>query len=482
MNEVLNAHARNSPGSLAVIYGDASLSYAGLTARRDSLAAELAQLGIEGDRVGISLPNSDFFLLCFFALQINRSTPVPMNPQLKLDDVLYCCRELNLRHLVITRQQYESWWGDHGISREVLPASLKGLLLHAPFSGTLEYVTLSENAPPMSRNSDESLILLSSGSTGKPKGALFNEHSYKSGVARTAAALGIDRSDKRLIVTPLSHGPGLHSALVTLSQGGSVTLLTKPGIPDLILHEVESSGITSFYCHALLYSLLCQRGAGSIYPMRSLRLCLCGASLLPQDVKAAWKQAVPHAPLTPSYGMTEIWGNVAVAKTDRTRDKPSCIGRPLPGVEFRLLESGELLLRSDAMMTGYAGEDAPFIDGWFSTGDLIRPDEEGDWIYQGRLKELIKHQGFSVIPYEVETVLLQFPGIKLAKVFGRTTESGNEEIIAAIQVPGPLPEINDIRSHCAARLAAYKLPGRIVFISDQEISAQTGKIDKKRIL
>ena len=224
--------------------------------------------------------------------------------------------------------------------------------------------------------------------------------------------------------------------------------------------------------------------------MQAERLRYISSGGAPLDL--AWKQKVEAffgLPLFNGYGMTESTAGIAATKPGATRSDTS-VGKMLAGQEIRLDSIntdgiGEIVIRGPNIMAGYYRNKAETekvldADGWLRTGDLGCLDEDGNLQITGRAKELIIRSGFNVYPLEVEAALNQHPDVVQAAVIG-TAANGNEQIVAFIHpLAGSDLNPDDLKSHLAGRLAAYKHPTRWI-ISDRLPAAPSGKILKARL-
>lgn len=190
--------------------------------------------------------------------------------------------------------------------------------------------------------------------------------------------------------------------------------------------------------------------------------------------------------------MTELFRPLSYLAAEPT-DLPDCVGRPVPGVQVRVVddeggdassgEVGELLIRTPAAMDGYLGSPeetrAVLRDGWFHTGDLARVTGDGHVAIAGRKRERILRGGYSVFPQEVEAVLLAHPAVGEAAVVGVPHDELGEEVAAWVALrQGQRAEPDELIAHCRRQLAAFKYPRRITIVAELP-KAATGKVLKK---
>jgi len=227
--------------------------------------------------------------------------------------------------------------------------------------------------------------------------------------------------------------------------------------------------------------------------LKTLRIAVSGAAPCPWELAQEWR-ARTGVRILRGYGMTELFRPISF-RSDDARDVPESIGRPVPGVELRIVddagrprragETGELWIRSPAVMEGYleAREEtrAVLADGWFRTGDLATISSDGFVAIAGRKKELILRGGYSVVPGEVEAVLLAHPAVAEAAVVGVPHPDLGEDIAAFVTLQaGIAVDPAALIAHCRERLAGYKYPRRVTVLDALPKSA-TGKILKGQL-
>jgi o-succinylbenzoate---CoA ligase len=183
---------------------------------------------------------------------------------------------------------------------------------------------------------------------------------------------------------------------------------------------------------------------------------LGGGPIAPALLERAQAAGVPVAP---TYGMTEACSQIAT------------FGWPLAGVDVRAAEDGELLVRGAIVSAGALSR-----DGWLHTGDLGDFDERGRLVIVGRKSDTIVSGGENVAPAEVEAVLLAHPSVADAAVHPRADPEWGEAVVATVVLrDGAVVAPDELRAHCAARLARFKVPKAIGF-ADQLPRTSSGKL------
>jgi len=224
--------------------------------------------------------------------------------------------------------------------------------------------------------------------------------------------------------------------------------------------------------------------------LASLRLAVSGAAPLPPAVLAAIHDSTGHH-VYEGYGLTETAPVLTTTLCSEVA-KPGSIGRPIPGVELRLLDSGEevddddpgeIVVRGANLFSGYwpDGVGGPDSNGWFATGDVAYADEDGDLFLVDRVRELILVSGFNVYPREVEDVLVAHPDIDEAAVIGVPHPYTGETVRALVVLrAGAQLSADDVIDWSARKLARFKCPTSVEFL-DELPHSTTGKVAKGRL-
>jgi len=219
-----------------------------------------------------------------------------------------------------------------------------------------------------------------------------------------------------------------------------------------------------------------------------VRLATCASSPLAPALKER-VEALLRLPLQNGYGLTETTAVVCQSAIDEPRGDTAA-GRPLPGVRVRIVddaaadvacgEVGEIVVHGPNVFAGYfrnatATREAFTSDGWFRTGDLGRLDEAGVLHLAGRIKDVIKHSGYTVHASDVEAALHAHPAVALCAVVGRAHDA-DERIVAFVQLRERV-DAGALASFLAARLAAHKRPAIYRFVDALPMTA-SGKVDR----
>ena len=305
--------------------------------------------------------------------------------------------------------------------------------------------------------------------------------------------MALTPEDIVLGVLPFGHSFGLNGALLAPLLAGSTVVLAERFSPEAVLHAVQRHRVTVFPGVATMFHRLLASPALARADLSSLRFAVSGAAPCPWELAQEWRGRV-GVQILRGYGMTELFRPISYLADDAT-DLPEAIGRPVPGVDARVVDeaghtlapgdAGELWIRTPAAMDCYlrAEDDTrAVIEGaWFKTGDLATISPEGFVSVVGRKKDLILRGGYSVVPGEVEAALLDHPAVAEAAVVGTPHPELGEEVEAFVTLrPGARADADELVAFCRERLAAFKYPRRVSLVSELPKSA-TGQVLKWRL-
>jgi len=307
------------------------------------------------------------------------------------------------------------------------------------------------------------LLAFTSGTTGKPKGVPLTHRNLLTSIRAAMAAWRWKRYDRLVHALPLFHQHGLGGLHATLIAGSSLHLLPRFD-PEELLRAAEKA--TALFAVPTMYQRLDGNAAGD-----RLRLCISGSAPLSRAVAKHAEEVLGRAPLV-RYGTTESGLDTSQVISDPPADT---VGIPLPGVELRLGEDGEIHLRGPQVAAAFLES-----DGWFRTGDIGRLDEAtGHLVIDGRTKEMIITGGMKVYPREVEVALEAHPDVAEVAVAGLASERWGEQVTAwVVMRPGAPFDAGRLIEHASTLLAPYKRPKEIKRMESLPRN-HVGKIDRR---
>jgi acyl-CoA synthetase (AMP-forming)/AMP-acid ligase II len=240
-----------------------------------------------------------------------------------------------------------------------------------------------------------------------------------------------------------------------------------------------------YHAHVLL-----KWGNLSKFDLSSLRAITFSGNKLPPATIDQMREKLPGAQIFSMYGLTESTTRACYVPPELIIKKKDSCGRPLPGVELKIVAEdgsvlpsgmvGEVCLRGHNVMCGYFDEPEltakTLVDGWLRTGDLGCVDDEGHLYLKGRMKDIIKCAGERISPAEIEEVIRQYSGVSETAVTG-TPDPVLGEIVHAFVVPEGTINAAELRAFCAKNLSHHKIPRRYTFVKEIPKGA-TGKVQK----
>jgi O-succinylbenzoic acid--CoA ligase len=296
---------------------------------------------------------------------------------------------------------------------------------------------------------DVCAYVLSSGSTGAPKPIGLTYGNFLWSAMGGAFNIGVDPADRWLCCVPLSHIAGL--SIVVRSAIYGTTAVVHDGFDvERVARSLTEDGITVVSLVTTMLSRLLDAEADLSGP----RAILVGGGPVPESILAAALDR--GATVVQTYGLTETCSQVTTLAPEDALRKLGSAGRPLLSSHVRIRD-GEILVQGPTVAPGRYDE-----SGWLHTGDLGHIDEEGFLYVSDRIDDMIVTGGENVVPSEVEEVLLAHPAVVEAAVVGREDPEW-QQAVTAVVVLAPDTEVttDELRHHCAATLAGYKVPKRV---------------------
>jgi acyl-CoA synthetase (AMP-forming)/AMP-acid ligase II len=471
-----------------------SLTYAELRSLVGRTVSTLNAAGIgRNDRVAIVLHNGPEMATAFVAVAAG-ATAVPLNPAYPADAFEFYLGDVRAKALIVQV-------GDKSPSR--LAAARLGIpiveLRPQPELGSgdfsLDFTGRIQGAggpAGMAEPDDIALVLHTSGTTSRPNIVPLSQRNLAASARQIVASLRLSPCDKCLNIMPLFHIHGLMAAVgASLAAGASV--FCTPGFNGLRffswMDEIEPSWFTAV---PTMHQAILGRARGNrkILDHIQLRFLRSASAPLPPQVMAELEH-VFRAPVIESYGMTEAAHQIASNPLPPGLRKPGSVGISAGtevaiidqyGKELPRLTPGEVAIRGLNVTRGYENNPAAnakaFSNGWFRTGDQGVLDEQGFLRLTGRLKELINRGGEKVLPLEVDEVLMDHPAVAQVVTFATPHHKLGEEVAAAVVVrDGQSTSERELREFASCRLAEFKVPRRIIFLTEIPKGA-TGKVQR----
>jgi long-chain acyl-CoA synthetase len=480
--QMLQASAERLPDKIALICDDEALTYGELQRKVLSLAYRLQKMGVmKGDRVALLFPNCNEMAIAYFACAAIGAISVPLNNRLTGKELTYIVNDCGASLMAVG---YQFWDISQQIKAE-LPL-VKNFIYagEEKKSGALYFQDLlNEKAlpdiPPLLLD-DTATIMYTSGTTGLPKGAMMSHRNIFANARNCGAMLTYKETDITLIVVPLFHVTGLNSQLVAfLFIGGTCVIMKAYKTADMI-EAIEKHQITVLFNVPTMYVLMLISEALKERDISSVRMAAYGGAPMDRETILELKNKF-GMDLYNAYGLTESSSLTTVLPAcDAVRKAPS-VGLPVPGIQLKSIdgenqevppgEPGQLLIKGPNIVRSYYNRpeatQKSIIDGWLHSGDIARIDDEGYVFIVDRMKDMIVRGGENIYSIEVESVLNSHPKILESAVVPEAHHIFGEVVRACLVLrPETEATAEEILEYCRQHLADFKVPARVVFLSE----------------
>ncbi|WP_394833184.1 acyl--CoA ligase [Pendulispora rubella] len=480
----------NHPALLAP--GKPPVTYGQLRENVLKLAAQLNQFGFgRGDRIAIAMINGPELITAFLAAA-TAGTSAPLNPKYKQEEFAFYYEDTAAKALITSPE------GIPAAIAAALPtmtlltveADAQGRCSLERAAGQARSATYAPKPVELSLEDDVAMILHTSGTTSRPKRVPLRHRNLFASAGNIRGTYSLSSADITLCVMPLFHIHGIvGSMLSTLSSGG--TVVCPAGFNAMeFLSLFETYSPTWYSAVPTMHQMVLARLSkhADVVRKKPLRFIRSSSAPMPGVVRERLEELF-QAPQLDSYGMTEASHQMASNPLPPRERKGGSVGIGF-GVEVRIMddvgnllkpgEIGEVVVRGPNVVDGYENNPeanaAAYTNGWFRTGDQGVQDAEGYLSLTGRIKELINRGGEKVSPLEIDDVLLRHPAVAEALAFAVPHKMLGEEIHAAVVLKGEC-ESAELRAHCAAALAEYKVPKKFHVLTEIPRGA-TGKLQR----
>lgn len=488
--------ARHTPQAEAVVDETGRLTYAQLLDEVAASARALAGRGVrEGACVAVLAPPSIDFLVTFIATISLGATWLGLNPKhtrVELERVIddACPILLLARSRVAELDLLEKLLA----LRERMRGAGEVLLLdQRPDAGPLERLRPLETGtgPAFAEPTEPvALYVYTSGSTGQPKAARLSHRALIRGAVVRARVWHVSpwRSLNNL---PINHIGSVGDIAVTALVAGGCQVCLERFTPEATLECLQRESVSIWYQVPTMFQMCLDAAAAIDMDWSALQAAVWSGGRASRSLTE--RLAAVARFLAVDYSMTESVGAITLAPLTRSLDAlEDCVGWPDPTRELRLADpatlepaeagqAGEVQIRDNWMFDGYRGSDQPpeayTPDGWFRTGDIAQPREDGAWRLVGRSKEMFKSGGYNVYPREVEMVLETQAQVAAVAIVAVEDPLYGEVGVAFIVPRGAGLDLAALDAHCRSRLANYKVPKCFLPITALPM-LPIGKVDK----
>ncbi|HET9092473.1 MAG TPA: AMP-binding protein [Acidimicrobiales bacterium] len=501
---------------VALVDGDGPVTYRQLDERSTHLARHLLDLGFQPlDRIVVQLPNTALFAYLYFAMQKIGAVPILALPVhrrrevsqfVELSEAKACAvpataRDFDFRTMVT--QLMEAYW--HLEYCLVQGGETSGEDMDGPMISLDQLLATDPKTPESALDAieidpyDPAVFLLSGGTTGIPKliSRTHNDYVYNSKLA--ASVTDIRPGDVLLLVLPIEHNlplacPGMQGFLLK----GATAVLSTSTRPEDVFRLVEQHRVTHIHVVPALLIRWLNDPSIARYDLSSLRIIQSGGQRLQPETRQRAEAMLPNALIQENFGMAE--GLIMFVRVDDPEvvRRETC-GRPVcPDDEVLLVdeegavvaegEVGELLTRGPYTLRGYFRSPeynarAFTEDGFYRSGDLLRLHESGNYVVEGRRKDLINRGGEKISAEEVENLVLAHPAVQnVACVPYPDAVLGERMCACVVLQPGASLCFEELVAFLRGfDIAAFKLPERLEILDELPLSG-FGKVSKKELV
>ena len=507
-----------------IVYRDERVSYEDFARAALAIAAALQQAGVrKGDRVAIAMRNLPEWPAAFFGCLLVGGIATLLNAWWTGPELQYGLNDSGAKVAIVDRERLERLFEHlpNCPALERIIVTRHGEAIAHPQVTKLETITgdvnswsrLPDRPLPNVRldPEDDATILYTSGTTGRPKGALATHRNSTTGVllrpfglARTFLRRGepVPAPDPNapqrctLLVVPLFHTTGCHAAMIPSAAAGVKLVLMHKWDPELAMQLIERERINNAGGVPTIAWQLLEHPALGKYDLSSLESISYGGAPAAAELVARLKDKFPKSAPGTGWGMTEVSGGFTGHQAEDYELRPASCGPSYPVGDMKIVDEtgkelppgsvGELWVKGPSIVKGYwqnpDATAATFVDGWLRTGDIARLDDEGFCTILDRAKDMLIRGGENIYCVEVENALYEHPAVIDAAVVGIPHHSLGEEPGAVVTLKaGITADEAELRAFVAERLAAFKVPVKIVFAPEPLPRNPTGKLMKKEL-
>lgn len=499
--EMLWESAQRFPEKVAIIFQGQKITYRELDGLANSFANALAKLGVKkGDRVALYMTNRPEYVISVYGVARLGAVFTPMNPTYKEGEIEHQLNDADASVLVVQESLYPLVRNVrshlHSVQEVVLVGQRAETGTHL-FRDLIRYASPKHPQRVQLRWTDDLVALpYSSGTTGLPKGVMLTQQNLVANNIQFIASGRITDQDTMLVFLPFYHIYGLMLVSGGLYAGATLVIMEAFDL-ERSLMLAQQHKVTLYYAVPPILVALDNSSRATQYPLPDLRYIMVGAAPLAPDV-ALRVQDKLHVTVLQGYGLTEASPVTHLNPVEQGRIKMDSVGLAVHNQEHKIVdletgerelevgELGELFVRGPHIMKGYwkaPDETANALrGGWLATGDIARMDRDGYVYIVDRKKDMIKYNGFSVAPAEVEAVLFQHPAVADCAVIGKPDAQAGEIPKAIVMLrPGEDVAAEALIEFVEARVAGYKKIREVEFVASIPKTA-SGKVLRRVLI
>jgi HIP---CoA ligase len=522
--QLVRASAEAFGGRPAIIDGEVVRTFAELADLVLHSARGFTALGIRpGDRVGLWAANSHRWVTAALGILTAGGIVVPLNTRYRGAEARQLLGRTRARALVVEQgflgyDHIGALFGHAAVeespgfdlahlelavnlgSQPVKPEGVSPAIVSwAELATAADRVPVSEALATADavRPGDLSEIIFTSGTTGPAKGVQLSHGAPIELYIPYGRIWGLRPGDRYLVTLPFFHTGGNKAGMISSLLHGATMFPMPVFDPVTAMQMIEHHRITVMNGPPTIYTSILDHPERASYDLSSLRLAATGAAVVPQRLVERARTELPFENFITAYGLTECAGTATMCRRDDSAEVVTQTnGAALPGVELRVIrpdggdagtgQPGEVLIRGANVTTGYwrdpeATRAAIDPGGWLHTGDIGSLDAAGNLKITDRLKDLFIVGGFNVSPAEVEQVMARHPDVSEVAVVGVPDPRLGEVARAyVIPKPGAAPAAEQVIAWCRERMANFKVPRSVIFVSALPRNA-SGKVLRREL-
>jgi len=522
LGELLRKSALASPAQVAINYFGTCITFKELDGLVDKFGAALQNMGVgKGDRIAIYLPNIPQFVIAYYGALRVGAVVVACSPLYKEREIGYILKDSEAKVIVAWDRLYPLVQAVRSETKliEVVTTSVRDYLppplrLLSPLKGVKSYpcpggrdmkTLLGETKGPpkavqIESRKDLALLQYTGGTTGIPKGAMLTHYNLIANTEQVRAWGVLHPEDVHLSVLPLFHIFGMTVAMNSpIYMRSTMVVLPDPRDIPGVIKAIEKYRPAIFCGVPTMYIALINTPGIEKHNLRSIRLCISGASALPLEVQRKF-EALTGGRLVEGYGLTETSPVTHVNPLDDPqKNRAGTIGIPVSDTHAKIVdvetgerdlppdEAGELVIRGPQVMMGYWNKPddnkVAIREGWFHTGDIATMTSDGYFKIVDRKKDMIDVSGFKVWPREVEETLFEHPAVQEAAVVGVPDDRSGEAVKAFVVLKkGSEGKVTgeELSKFCKERIASFKAPKFVEFKAELPKTA-VGKVLRREL-
>ena len=508
LSDCIRKTAARSPEKEALVFNDRRLSYGELDDRSDRIARALLGMGLKkGDRVGLWMPNCVENVLFFLAVLKAGCIEVNLNPDTGLESTIQAFKQAGISVLVhknVPPDKLQALQDAMPDVRCITPEESEENYGLSDFIGGCSGGNTGTGRPEETFETpdgeDPAVIQFTSGTTGIPKGVTLSQQSFIAASKARFERLGLGESDRILNILRLSHSCGKSLLFDAFVHGSTLVLAKGFAPPSSFLKTLLNEKISVITGPPLLFNYLIKMKNNAEVLTRleeSLKILEVGLSAAPFGLFRALRDAFPWATIVNRYGLTENAGaaSLMVYGPDDSIGTTILCGR---GMQNTVLEASnsnengasgddpaEIRIKGETLMIGYwedlqKGRHKDYPREGFATGDLAKRDSDGLFYVMGRKDDIMNVAGEKIAPREIEDIIMQYPGMIEAAVFGIEDDALGEKIVACWYSEPKAAEI-DVKRYCAKHLPSFMAP-HVLHSSETALPKNpSGKISKREL-